>query len=247
MNFGVNDSIGGHIPINYLGNVSAFIEGYKALIERELENGTAVIVVSPLRLCTIGIEKDIKADIDDRTIVDVYEQSLYSLCQEYGIPFIDGSLMLKNFNNEMYLDQSHLTPVGNDSVGKRLASILIGQNPLRPLTVHHNTYLSVMNQYSNCKLTGTANFSYSEDSPNIVTGVSMTLEKKPSDDEDSSSDSEDNSENDSDGAGENDNEDSGDSEGEVEARATKEEPNIVITKATGGIQCDLKANEDSIL
>ena len=75
----------------------------------------------------------------------------------------------------------------------------------------------------------------------------MTLEKKPSDDEDSSSDSEDNSENDSDGAGENDNEDSGDSEGEVEARATKEEPNIVITKATGGIQCDLKANEDSIL
>lgn len=242
MNFGINDAIGGHIPINYLGNVSAFIEGYKALIERELENGTAVIVISPFRLCTINIEKDIKADIDDRTIVDVYEQSLYSLCQEYGIPFIDGSLMLKNFDNEMYLDLSHLTPVGNESVGKRLASIFIGQNPLRPLTVHHNTYLSVMHQYSNCKLTGTANFSYSDDSPNIKTGVSMIMEQKPSDDEDSSSDSDNDIDSEIDGS-----EDSSDSEGEVETRTAKEEPNIIITKSTGAIQCELKANEDSIL
>ena len=221
MNFGVNDAVGIHLDIKYAGNVSQFIEGYKALIERELEHGTAVIVVSPFRLCTVGAT-DIKADLDDRTIIDVYEQSLYSLCQEYGIPFIDGSLMLKNFGSELYLDLSHLRPLGNEAAGKRLASVLIGQNPLRPLKVHHNTYLSVIPQYSNCKLTGTANLSYSETSPNIKTGVDVIM-KYPE----------------------------GSGSPSTKTRRKKStptvKPTITINKPAGAIQCDLKQNGDSIV
>lgn len=235
MNFGVNDAIGIHLDVNYAGNVSKFIEGYKALIERELEHGTAVIVVSPFRLCTVG-ENDIKADIDDRTIIDVYEQSLYSLCQEYGIPFIDGSLMLKNFGSELYLDLSHLRPLGNESAGKRLASVLIGQNPLRPLKVHHNTYLSVIPQYSNCKLTGTANLSYSDASPNIKTGVDVVMkypekpDTTPNEPEANAPTGPESSE-----------------EPSVRTSTPTVKPTITIKKPTGAIQCDLKKDGDSIV
>lgn len=173
MNFGINDSIGGHIPTSYLGKVDMFIDGYKALIERELENGTAVVLVSPFKQSTIGIVNDLKADLDDRTIIDVYEQAIYSIAQEYGIPFVDGQLMVKNFDSSLFLDFSHFLPEGSESLGKRLASIFIGQNVLRPLQVHNNTYLSVFQQYSNCKLTGTANYSYSTTSPNIKSAVSI--------------------------------------------------------------------------
>ena len=229
MNFGINDAIGIHLDVSYAGNVTKFIEGYKALIERELENGTAVIVVSPFRLCTVG-EKDIDADLDDRTIIDVYEQSLFSLCQEYGIPFIDGSLMLKNFGSELYLDLSHLRPLGNESAGKRLASVLIGQNPLRPLKVHHNTYLSVIPQYSNCKLTGTANFSYSTTSPNVKTGLDINIKypEKPSTPGTTPSEP---------------TEPPTSTKPEAASSRTStptEEPEITIKKPDGAIQCELK-------
>lgn len=258
MNFGINDSIGNHLPTNYMGNVSAFINGYKALIERELENGTAVVVISPFRLSTIGIEKNMKADVDDRTIIDVYEQSLYSLCQEYGVPFIDGSIMLKNFNNTMYLDLSHLMPEGNEAVGKRLASIFIGQNPLRPLKVNHNSYLSVMHQYSNCKLTGTANFGYSETSPNINTGVSIDMKfpEKPSDPNTPDTPSPEEPKPEDQGQSESaptpqepeqNESESGSAITRTAAPAPQGKPIITIDKPEGAIQCILKKHKDSII
>lgn len=243
MNFGINDSIGNHLPTNYMGNVSAFINGYKALIERELENGTAVVVISPFRLSTIGIEKDMKADVDDRTIIDVYEQSLYSLCQEYGVPFIDGSIMLKNFNNTMYLDLSHLMPIGNEAIGKRLASIFIGQNPLRPLKVNHNSYLSVMHQYSNCKLTGTANFGYSETSPNINTGVSIDMKfPKPEAPQEQPEGSAPEAP-----APEQNESESGSVITRTAAPAPQGKPIVTVDKPKGAIQCVLKKHKDSII
>lgn len=253
MNFGINDAIGIHLDMDYAGDVSQFIEGYKALIERELEHGTAVIVMSPVKLCTVG-EKAIKADLDDRTIIDIYEQSLYSLCQEYGIPFIDGSLMLKNFGSELYLDLSHLQPLGNESIGKRLASILIGQNPLRPLKVNHNTYLSVIPQYSNCKLTGTANFSYSTTSPNIKTGVDINMKypetEKPSAPDvtppgESAPQPQEPSTPTGPEEGQGHEEDSEEPSARTSAPTTK--PVVTITKPDGAIQCELKKDGDSIV
>lgn len=174
INLGINDAMGGHVSAEYVGKPELFIEGYRALIERELENGTAVICLSPCRQATVSTDRDgfvDRKDVDDRTIVDIYEQIIYNLCQDYGIPFINGNIMTKNIPNVESTDFTHFTAAGNTSIGYRLASILIGQGPQYPYHVNDGSYFAVRHQLDNVNITGNAKFAYSTTSPNIPTAL----------------------------------------------------------------------------
>lgn len=186
INYGINDAIGGHTNsainnptkpgepgyIDYVGNVELFIESYREIMEKQIESGTAVIVVGPVQQTMIGREpeKDTDeekgTDTDSRVMVDIYEMALRDLAKEYNCPFISGNELVGDFDNSMYIDFTHFTQQGFKTVGERLASIFIGQSPAEPVRISGNTYLGVHTQSSNVNLVGSAILDSSLKSPN---------------------------------------------------------------------------------
>lgn len=170
MNYGINDAMGAHINIGYKGHIDLFVKGYKELIERELLNGTAVILLTPFKQATIGREGT-HGDLDDRTLIDIYEQAIIDIGAEYNIPVINANDLTRDLTNDSFIDFTHFTGAFNEAVGKRLASIFIGQSPNHPMKVTNNTYLGVRHQLDNVNLVGGACFEYKEESPNQATGI----------------------------------------------------------------------------
>ena len=169
INFGINDAMGGHVDASYTGHPELFISGYRALIERELENGTAVICLSPSRQ---AVKSTNLTDTDDRTMIDVYEQIIHMIANDYNIPFIDGNIMTKNIPNVRSIDFTHFDNDGNREIGYRLASMLIGQTPGRPMYVTDGSYLAVRHQIDNVNITGTAVYSSNDNCPNVPMALS---------------------------------------------------------------------------
>lgn len=165
MNFGINDAMGSHVDTvtpNYRGYVDKYVEAYRKLVEREIENGTAVIVLSPTKQ-TVNSPND----TGDRTIIDIYEQATFAFCQEYNIPCINGNDMVKNFGNDMSIDFTHFTQDGFRALGYRLASVFIGQTPDRPMVVTDGTYLGINPQLDNVNIVRPAIIESSKYSPNL--------------------------------------------------------------------------------
>lgn len=169
INFGINDAIGGHIsdsyhpqiPAGYKGNVQLFIEAYRKVIEREIENGTAVVLLTPTKITLKG-----STDTDDRIIVDIYEQAVVNLAKEYNCPCINGNELVKNFGNEQSIDFCHYTDEGFRAIGVRLAAPFVGQSPLSPTTVTDGTYLGVNPQMHNVNIVTPARLDSDTKSPN---------------------------------------------------------------------------------
>ena len=165
INFGINDAMGGHVDKvtpNYRGQVDKYIEAYRKLVEREIENGTAVVVLSPTKQ-TVNSPND----TGDRTLIDIYEQATFSFCQEYNIPCINGNDMVKNFGNDMSIDFTHFTQDGFRAVGYRLASVFIGQSPERPMVVTDGSYLGINPQLDNVNIVRPTILESSRYSPNL--------------------------------------------------------------------------------
>lgn len=168
INYGINDAMGGHISSSYKGKIDLFIEEYRKLIEREIANGTAVILLSPTKLLAVeGME-----DIDNRTLLDVYEQAVKNLASEYICPYIDGNEMIQNFGSDLSIDFCHFTKEGWRAIGYRLASILIGQSPLYPMTVFDGSYLGVNPQLDNVNIVKPCILESADSSPNIASMMS---------------------------------------------------------------------------
>lgn len=169
INFGINDAIGGHvsdryhpqIPQGYKGNVKLFIEAYRKMIEREISNGTAVVLLSPTKITLKNA-----SDTDDRAVVDIYEQAVFNLAEEYNCPCINGNELVKNFGNEQSIDFCHYTDEGFKAIGTRLAAAFIGQSPLRPMVVTDGTYLGVNPQMHNVNIVSPTRFDSDLKSPN---------------------------------------------------------------------------------
>ena len=169
INYGINDAIGGHIsdkyhpqiPQNYKGDVNLFIEAYRKVIEREIENGTAVVLLTPTKITMKGT-----SDVDDRIIVDIYEQAVINLGNEYSCPVINGNELVKNFGNEQSIDFCHYTDEGFRAIGYRLAAAFIGQSPLAPMSVTDGTYLGVNPQMHNVNIVAPTRFDSDKKSPN---------------------------------------------------------------------------------
>ena len=162
-NYGINDAMGSHVPISIKGKIDVFLEGYRRLIEREIENGTAVILLTPFK--QMMLENDL--DTTTRAMIDVFERAVYYLGREFNCPVVDGNLMVKNFGSDSSIDFTHFIPEGNQAIGYRLVSLFVGQSINEPKVVGDGSYLGVNYQLDNANIVAPAILSSSDSSPNI--------------------------------------------------------------------------------
>lgn len=168
INFGINDALGAHIQAPYKGDVIQFLDYYRKIIEREIDGGTAVILVTPVKLTTVVGS----TDMDDRTLTDIYEQATVNLAREYNCVCILGNDMVKNFGIDLSEDFCHYTAEGNKAIGYRLASPFIGQSPLSPMWVSSGSYLAVNPQMDNMNVVAPAELISTDISPNLPAMIS---------------------------------------------------------------------------
>lgn len=173
INYGINDAIASWVneEDNYTGDINAYIRYMRVIIERELDNGTAVVLMTPVRetmmLDHAGSTDKNPDDTNNRTTIDAYEQALKHLAYEYNIPVIEGQLLTRNMDNKQGIDFCHFNGVNNLAIGYRMAAYFIGQSPMFPVEVQSGDYLGVNPQLDNMNITGLAQFSRSALSPNI--------------------------------------------------------------------------------
>ena len=172
INYGINDAIASWVDEedNYRGDINAYIRYMRVIIERELDNGTAVVLMTPVRETMmydhVGETDKNPDDTNNRTTIDAYEQALKQLAYEYNIPVIDGHLVTRNLDNYHGIDFCHFDGANNLAIGYRMASYFIGQSPMFPVEVQSGDYLGVNPQFDNMNITGLAQFSRSLYSPN---------------------------------------------------------------------------------
>lgn len=172
INYGINDAIASWVndDDNYQGDIRAYTKYMRLIIERELNNGTAVVLMTPTRQTMMfdhagGSDND-PDDTNNRTAIDAYEQALKQLAQEYGCPIIDGNELTRNLSMDAFIDFTHFTADQNLSIGYRMAAYFIGQSPLYKNEVYSGAYLGVNPQIDNINITGTAQFARATYSPN---------------------------------------------------------------------------------
>lgn len=130
INLGINDGLASFFGADYVGHPEEFMTWYTNLVEREIEAGNAVVIMTPIIQTTVSTY-----DTDARTTVDVYEKMLYDIGRRYGIPVLDGNEFNHNFSNKMIIDFTHFNCAGNAAVAKKLvapflAGDMIGYNPI---------------------------------------------------------------------------------------------------------------------
>ena len=128
--YGINDSRGN---LSYSGDIDTFLNGYRKIIEQQLDWGTAVVLVTPLKA---------RFHYDTTTITDVFTGAIYQLAKEYGIPVIDGDMLLQGYNYTFWSDSTHLNGKGYTVVGYRLVSTLIGNGLMQLNKINGKSFLS---------------------------------------------------------------------------------------------------------
>ena len=182
INYGINDAVGSWVNSdgdNYMGDIEAYIGYMRKIVERELQNGTAVVLMTPTRntmmLDNQSVNND-PNDTNDRTRIDAYEIALRQMAQEYNIPVIDGQEVTRNLSTHHAYDFCHFTNEDNIAIGYRMAAYFVGQSPLYKNEVQSGTYLGVNPQYDNMNITGLAQFAraaYSPNQPMIMANVNL--------------------------------------------------------------------------
>lgn len=132
MNYGINDSRLASCP--YAGDTNEFLKYYRELIEAELDNGTAVILMTPFKVRTTDIR------------IQTFETAVMNLAKEYGITVIIGDEMAANMSYKWYSDATHWNGEGYKYVGTRIASCFIGDGLINPTRVSENTQLLTRRQ-----------------------------------------------------------------------------------------------------
>lgn len=132
LGYGINDSRGA-ATAPYKGDVISFLDNYRKLIEFKLSNGSAVVIISPLKS---------RFHYSSTIITDIYEAGLENLCKEYNIPFINGDLILKGMDYSYYSDTTHLNGKGYDYVGKKLVSLFIGNTLIQKTNICNTRFLT---------------------------------------------------------------------------------------------------------
>ena len=182
VNYGINDAVGSWVNSdgdNYMGDIEAYIGYMRLIVERELQNGTAVVLMTPTRNTMMLDNQSVNnnpEDTNDRTRIDAYEIALRQMAQEYNIPVIDGQEVTRNLSTHHAYDFCHFTNEDNIAIGYRMAAYFVGQSPLYKNEVQSGTYLGVNPQYDNMNITGLAQFaraSYSPNQPIIMANVNL--------------------------------------------------------------------------
>lgn len=163
-NLGINDASADFVNNAYKGHVDEFFKYYTALIERELDNGTPCVIITPVLQTQAA-----SYDFDKRQQVSSYAETLFEIGKLYGIPVIDGNDFNRNFNGNQCIDFTHMTNEGNNTVGKEMAALFIAGYLGRPLEVRDGLFLSSRVQQDNINVRGDAVIDYSKNSPTMPT------------------------------------------------------------------------------
>lgn len=144
---GTNDSRSASCP--YTGNVKEYIKWYEQLIVRELLWGKAVILLKSPRTLQAN---------DMR--VQSFSLAIDNLGQKYNCPVIDMSNFISSYHIDIWSDdtventnniRTHFTSKGYDILGKRLASLFVGDTLLNKKSVLDGSVLLMREQVDGCK------------------------------------------------------------------------------------------------
>lgn len=147
ISYGINDATNSNIP--YMGDVQKYLLWYRKVIERELKNGTSVIIMTPIKQRIVSAD-----DTDSRTEVDIFATSVAKMASEYNIPIVEGNVLLEGYSSSIYSDGTHLNGVGYNILGARLASLFVGKGAHKPRIVTTGTVLGTRPQFDNFKTVG---------------------------------------------------------------------------------------------
>ncbi|MDA2738814.1 SGNH/GDSL hydrolase family protein [Bacillus cereus group sp. Bc015] len=173
INFGVNDSRASWVEYN--GDIPTFLKYYRKLIERELDWGSAVIILTPPKM-------KLPNEID----VYTFSNAVYALAAEYGIPVVDTDEFTANHDASCYSDGTHMSGKGYNIYGAKLSSIFVGEGAHKLNRVYSGSKLLVRPTLDNIVYNGASlrsesgAFTPPEDSmsgglvANIPTGGSVT-------------------------------------------------------------------------
>ena len=159
-NLGTNDALASFLPTDYVGNTDQFIHWVTKWIERELDNGSALIIVSPLVATQV-----VTYDTDGRVSLDVYRNILKDIANLYNIPFIDGQEMV-TVDGTTRIDFCHYTCAGNSLIGKRMAAPFVSADMNYPRIIANDDYIGCSAQVDSINVRGNAVLDYSDKSPN---------------------------------------------------------------------------------
>lgn len=163
-NLGINDASADFVNNAYKGHVDQFFKYYTALIERELDNGTPCVIITPVLQTQAA-----SYDFDKRQQVEAYAEVLHEIGKLYGIPVIEGNDFNRNFNANQCIDFTHMTNDGNNTIGKEMAALFIAGYLGQPLNVQDGLFLSTRVQQDNINVRGNAVIDYSKNSPTMPT------------------------------------------------------------------------------
>ena len=113
MGYGTNDSRSPNCP--YAGDVEKFLKYYRELIEIELLNGSAVVLITPPKMRQ-----------GDDVNVQSFDLAVQHLAKEYNIPLIIGDELLSNYDVSYMSDKTHPNGKGYEIMGAIIASCFIG-------------------------------------------------------------------------------------------------------------------------
>ena len=133
MGYGTNDSRSPNCP--YAGDVEKFLKYYRELIEIELLNGSAVVLLTPPKMRQ-----------GDDVNVQSFDLAVQHLAKEYNIPLIIGDELLSNYDVSYMSDRTHPNGKGYEIMGTIIASCFIGNGIFDKIKVSDNSTLLTRKQ-----------------------------------------------------------------------------------------------------
>lgn len=152
ISYGINDASASYVPELYRGNVQLYVEWLEKMIIRDLEWGSAVVLLTSTK--QLGSQGNLDTD--------TFRNAMYGLGAMYGVPIIDIEPMLASAKRDAWSDGNHLNTKGNNIFGSRLAAIFVGEGPQSPFHIQGGSKLLGRRTLDNMVLTAKGNVGSSE-------------------------------------------------------------------------------------
>ena len=145
------------VPSDVRGNLEKYINDYRKLIERYLNWGTAVVLLTPTR--SLGQENTKIGRIGEG-----FRNALTLIGKKYNIPVIDAESFSNGWDNSYYSDSTHFNSKGYKAFAGRLISTLIGNILSNDYKLYSNENIGVRLTRDNLVINNGATVSESENS-----------------------------------------------------------------------------------
>jgi lysophospholipase L1-like esterase len=152
---------GGDVTVIMLGSNDAsnnegiedYLYWYRLIIEKELNIGSAVILLTPPRRLSPNVNDD------------SYGNAVFQLGEEYGCPVVDMTELTANMEADSYSDGTHFNSKGYEFIGARLMSIFIGEGLVNPFILNGSKTLSGNRTTNSLEIIGNVSYASSTGYP----------------------------------------------------------------------------------